>query len=153
MGRKSCSYYGAGILFAFPKKKESDWEVCLFKRAVRPYKGYWSVLGGRSNPGETFRETAKREACEEGFKGKDFANALKCYLPESFNMEEISEEICFNNLFFKWRNYLVKLKNQPPIEIFTLNYENYLAQWFPVNTLPVDVFPGIPKTIKKFNLV
>lgn len=135
------------------KEKEGDCEVCLFKRAIRPYKGYWSVLGGRSNPGETFRETAKREASEEGFKGKDFTDALKCYLPKSFNMEIVPEEICYNNLFVKWRNYLVELKTKPSVEVFTLNYENYLAQWFSTKALPIDVFPAIPKTIKKFNLV
>jgi hypothetical protein len=67
--------------------------------------------------------------------------------------EIVPEEICYNNFFVKWRNYLVELKTKPSVEVFTLNYENYLAQWFSTKALPIDVFPAIPKTIKRFNLV
>ncbi len=39
--------------------------VLLVKRGREPQKGRWSVPGGSVEPGESLREAAAREACEE----------------------------------------------------------------------------------------
>jgi len=42
-----------------------DQEVLLVKRNKEPYKGQWSIPGGRQMIGETAAEAAKRELLEE----------------------------------------------------------------------------------------
>ena len=39
--------------------------ILLVKRAREPFKGYWSLPGGRVEAGETAKEAAAREAKEE----------------------------------------------------------------------------------------
>jgi 8-oxo-dGTP diphosphatase len=39
--------------------------VVLVRRAMEPFKGFWSSIGGFVNPGEHPAETARREALEE----------------------------------------------------------------------------------------
>ena len=99
-------YRGAGIFFAH---KTRHWEILLFRRAISPYKGYWSVLGGKSKSNEEFRETACREASEEAFQGVRLEDYLKKYLSSDFDMSKVPEEIYSSWFFYKWRNYLVKL--------------------------------------------
>ena len=142
-------YKGAGILFAF---KGQDWEILLFRRAIRPYKGFWSIVGGKCEPNEDFRTTAQREASEEAFRGIDLNDYLKKYLPDNFDFSLIPEEIYSNWFFFKWRNFLVQFKEKPPMELIRLNFENDSARWFPVKELPKDLFPGLLRTFKVFKL-
>lgn len=142
-------YKGAGILFAF---KGQDWEVLLFRRAIRPYKGFWSIVGGKCEPNEDFRTAAQREASEEVFWGDHLNHRLKEYLPPNFDFSTIPEEIYSNWFFFKWRNYLVQFKKKPPMELIKLNFENDSARWFPVNKPPKNLFPGLVRTFKAFNL-
>lgn len=40
-------------------------QVLLIRRGTPPKLGQWSLPGGRIQPGETTRETAHRELCEE----------------------------------------------------------------------------------------
>ena len=39
--------------------------ILLIKRDTVPFKGYWALPGGRSEPGETVEQTAVREVKEE----------------------------------------------------------------------------------------
>lgn len=143
-------YRGAVIFFAH---KTRHWEILLFRRAISPYKGYWSVLGGKSKSNEEFRETACREASEEAFEGVRLEDYLKKYLSSDFDMSKVPEEIYSSWFFYKWRNYLVKLAEKPPMDLFKLNYENDSARWFSVMDLPSMVFPGVSRSIKKFGLL
>ena len=47
--------------FIFNKKGE----VLLIRREHDPYKGYWTIPGGRVNYGETLEDALKREMMEE----------------------------------------------------------------------------------------
>jgi 8-oxo-dGTP diphosphatase len=42
-----------------------DGEVLLIQRAFEPFKGMWTLPGGRREPGESIGETARRELLEE----------------------------------------------------------------------------------------
>ena len=42
-----------------------DGKVLLIKRAYNPYKGLWTLPGGRLEPGETIEQCATREVAEE----------------------------------------------------------------------------------------
>ena len=42
-----------------------DGKVLLIKRAYAPYKGLWTLPGGRLEPGETIEQCAIREIVEE----------------------------------------------------------------------------------------
>ncbi len=46
-------------------------EIVLVKRAIKPYKGWWTLPGGVMNNGEYIEETSLREVKEEtGIDGK-----------------------------------------------------------------------------------
>jgi hypothetical protein len=59
-------FIGAGIL-AGHRKAAGAWRVLLFRRAIPPDRGAWSVVGGRQDPGESLGQTAIREAAKEAF--------------------------------------------------------------------------------------
>ena len=42
-----------------------DGRWLLIKRSKPPYEGYWGLVGGKMEPGETVAEAAEREAMEE----------------------------------------------------------------------------------------
>lgn len=42
-----------------------DKKICFIKRNKRPYKGYWGMVAGKMQVGESIKETAIREAKEE----------------------------------------------------------------------------------------
>ena len=51
------------VLVAILNKKRT--KICLLKRAKRPYKDYWGVIGGKLKLEESIEETAVRESKEE----------------------------------------------------------------------------------------
>ena len=57
-------FKGAGILFAH-REAGQGCDVLLFRRCISSDLGKWSVVGGRQNAGESFAQTALREAVEE----------------------------------------------------------------------------------------
>ena len=63
-------------------------EVLLVKRAANPFKGYWTLPGGRLEMGETALDCARREIYEE------LGLSLDELLPVStFNMQPSSQFI------------------------------------------------------------
>lgn len=44
---------------------EHEHKFLLIRRAQEPFAGWWSPVAGRVEPGETFKEAARREAEEE----------------------------------------------------------------------------------------
>jgi 8-oxo-dGTP diphosphatase len=50
----------ATAIIDFPQNK-----ILLIKRDTVPFKGYWALPGGRSEPGETVEQTIVREVKEE----------------------------------------------------------------------------------------
>ncbi|MBQ9068265.1 MAG: NUDIX hydrolase [Eggerthellaceae bacterium] len=55
---------------AFRKTEEGGWQLLMVRRGNHPYKGYWALPGGFSEPGETIEQTARRELQEEtGIEG------------------------------------------------------------------------------------
>jgi 8-oxo-dGTP diphosphatase len=50
----------ATAIIPFPPDK-----ILLFKRRTLPFTGYWALLGGRVDPGETVEQTIVREVKEE----------------------------------------------------------------------------------------
>jgi acetyl-CoA carboxylase carboxyl transferase subunit beta len=50
---------GAGVVIV------TDGAILLVQRGHEPQLGRWSVPGGHVEPGETLRQAAAREACEE----------------------------------------------------------------------------------------
>src|SRR5437879_1906922 len=105
---KRIPYRGAGVLFGH--RGAEGWEVLLFRRAIEPDRGAWSVVGGERDPGETYRQTAAREAKEEALGGRKLGEALGPYLIDRFTMDAAPEVVQHNIPFvFGWRNYLVEL--------------------------------------------
>ena len=40
-------------------------QILIIRRASEPYRGYWTLPGGRANPGESAIDCARREIFEE----------------------------------------------------------------------------------------
>ncbi len=55
----------AGILTVALTAILENGNILLLQRAKDPYRGYWSLPGGKLHPGETVAEAAVREAREE----------------------------------------------------------------------------------------
>ncbi len=74
-----------------------DGKVLLIKRAYDPYKGLWTLPGGRLEPGETIEQCVIREVAEEigvtirnprlvmtQSLGRDLAFRLAVFVPPDF---------------------------------------------------------------------
>lgn len=57
-------FRGAGLLVYYVNKDKSI-DVFLGIRCINPFRGYWSIMGGKSNHWESSIKTAKREFSEE----------------------------------------------------------------------------------------
>jgi ADP-ribose pyrophosphatase YjhB (NUDIX family) len=146
---KKMPYHGAGVLFSH-RQSDGGWEVLLFKRAINPDRGVWSIVGGRCETNETYREAAFREAAEEAFAGKPVVGELTEYLVDGFTVESAREQVRGFHPIFGWRNYLVELKARPPDSRFRLNWENESLDWFPARQLPNEVHPGVRSLVRHF---
>lgn len=49
----------------FRCKEDNAWQVLLVQRGGHPFKGWWALPGGFSEPGEDIEQTALRELAEE----------------------------------------------------------------------------------------
>lgn len=144
-------YYGAGALFAC--QCPGGWEILLFRRAIDPDCGTWSVAGGRCEPGESYRQAAAREVSEEALGDREMLETLGPYLPPGFTMDAAPEEVQYNIPFiFGWRNYLIVLTEKPPEGVFRLNWENDGLAWYPVQRLPDKAHDGVRSSIRTFRL-
>ncbi len=144
-------YFGASIVFAHAGSE--GWEVLLFRRNCNPANGKWSFPGGQQAPGESYQQTAAREAREEALGGKELMDALRDYLPPDFSSEEAPEHIAYDiPCTFGWRTYLVELQTKPSERAFRLNWENSEVQWFRVDNLPSDIHSEAVKSIRHFGL-
>lgn len=149
-------FIGAGIL-AGHRTAGGDWRLLLFRRAIPPDRGAWSVVGGRQDPGETFGQTAIREAAEEAFdafhRPDEFARRLAGYLPSPFAIEECRFSEIWFPAAFTYRTYLVELTEEVPPEMFTLNrHECDACRWFSADSLPGDVHWGVHRTVRQLGL-
>lgn len=131
-------YHGSGIFFF--RRTSSGLEVLLFKRAVNPHKGKWSLVGGRIEPNETPIEAAWREVGEEAFclyrnagekAMKAFASCIEGTIESPAKMK-----IAFPFFRMDVFGYLVKAV---PKGFPTLNFENSEARWHRLTYLPYEL--------------
>ena len=137
------------------RRHDGSWRVLLFRRAIEPDRGRWSVVGGRQERGETPAQAALREAVEEAFSGRDpevFAKKLDGYLPERFDIAACrSAWIGFPGVF-RYRTFLVELTREVPLDVFALNWESDACRWFPAARLPADAHFTLPWTVWRLGL-
>ncbi|MFM2097088.1 MAG: hypothetical protein RIS70_4212, partial [Planctomycetota bacterium] len=78
--------------------------MLLCRRAIPPDRGAWSVVGGRCDPWESYRDAAAREAKEEARGDWEFMEALAAHLPEGFVFGSAPEEVQYSiPWIFGWR--------------------------------------------------
>jgi 8-oxo-dGTP pyrophosphatase MutT (NUDIX family) len=153
IGRRG--FKGAGVLMAH-RHDDGSWQVLLFRRAIQPDLGRWSVLGGRQEPGESPAQTALREAVEEAFsdhRPEMFEEKLAGYLPERFDISSCPSTQLWLPGMFHYQTFLVELTREVPLEVFTPNWESNASQWFPADHLPPDAHRAIPWTVRRLGLV
>jgi len=152
---RKLSFTGAGVLMVHRHDKES-WYVLLFRRAIQPDIGKWSVVGGRQDPGESPAQAAVREAVEEVFGGhrtEIFVEKLAGYLPAGFDITACRSTRLWLPGMFQYRTFLVEFTREVPLEVFTPNWESNACRWFPADRLPPNVHRTIPWTVRRLGLV
>jgi len=135
---------------------DGAWRVLLFRRAIKPALGKWSVVGGRREHGESPAQTALREAVEEAFGGRRpeiFVEKLGGYLPEGFDMASCRSTQFWFPVVFQYQTFLVELTREVPLDVFTPNWESSECRWFPADQLPPDAHRMIPWTVRWLGLV
>ncbi len=135
---------------------DGSWRVLLFRRAIKPDLGKWSVVGGRQEPGESPAQAALREAVEEAFSGRDpemFVEKLGGYLPERFDIASCRSTQLWLPGVYQYRTFLVEVNREVPLEVFTPNWESSDWRWFPADHLPPDAHRAIPWTVWRLGLV
>jgi len=143
---------GAGLLLTY-RSQSGEVELLLFRRAIRPHKGYWSFTGGTKNANESFADCAARETSEEACGHRSFNDFFKEFLPSGFAMDTTRMHRTYYFPFLvDWRTYLVTFVEKPPIQRLRLNCENSEANWFPVSDLPHNVHPGVRRSVRAFRL-
>lgn len=74
-------------------------QVLLIKRARAPYQGFWTLPGGRAEPGESAIDCAKREIREElGLVLGDLIPALEMATPAKTGMLKLQVFTAFVDL-------------------------------------------------------
>jgi 8-oxo-dGTP diphosphatase len=63
--------------------------VLLLKRAVEPFQGYWHVVGGHVEEGETLKEALKREFKEETNLDVEVGDIIGGRIEETFDRTKI----------------------------------------------------------------
>lgn len=92
-----------------------DGKVLLVKRNCEPFKGFWHVVGGQVQEGESLPAALRREFKEEANLNVDIGDMLGWRLEESFDRTKLIS-------FFKVSSFKGEIK---------LNRENEAYDWFP----------------------
>jgi len=132
------------------RRENASWQVLLFRRAIEPDRGRWSVVGGRQEHGETSGQTALREAAEEAFGSRRpevFAERLAAYLPERFDIAACRSTNLWLPGLFQYRTFLVEFTREVPLDAFTPNWESDACRWFSASHLPPDAHRGVRWTV------
>lgn len=150
-------FSGAGILFAH-RDAGRDCHVLLFRRSISPDRGKWSVVGGRQDAGESFEQTALREAVEEALypnrQPEAFAEQLGPYLSPTFDIATCRKTVVWIPLAFTYHTFLVEFVERPPLTAFQANpNECDACDWFPANRLPPDVHRGVRWSVWQLGLL
>jgi 8-oxo-dGTP diphosphatase len=70
-----------------------DGEVLLIKRAFEPFKGMWTLPGGRHEAGESIEETAAREILEElGLAVTNLRPVLAMRIGQGFQLQVFASD-------------------------------------------------------------
>jgi ADP-ribose pyrophosphatase YjhB (NUDIX family) len=64
-------------------------KVLLVKRDIEPFKGYWGLVGGHVDEGETVKEALKREFLEETDLNIEIGEIIDVRLEETFDRVKI----------------------------------------------------------------
>ena len=131
-------YKGAGILFW--KQSKGRIYVHLGKRAVKPDFGTWSVPGGGMDDKDKgdYLTCAVRETNEEYFSYKQVLKREKM-TGKNYYVYKIP-------MVMTYVTYFVKIK-----EIFPKpNHEFSKTAWFDIDLLPIDIHPGVIKSLEYF---
>jgi len=153
IGRQA--FKGAGVLMSY-RHDDGSWHVLLFRRAIQPDLGRWSVVGGRREPGESPAQAALREAVEEAFGGhrpEMFLEKLGGYLPERFDMASCPSTQLWLPGMFQYHTFFVEFTHEVPLEVFTPNWESDACRWFPADHLPPDAHRAMPWTVRRLGLL
>jgi len=109
-------------------------DVLLGKRAIEPFKGYWSLPGGHQNFGEPPHLTATREAHEE------FGIEVVIRGLVGIFMEEISDTDI---------RQITVYEGVTRDRVFTLNDEVESFGWFNYRLLPDETTPHTRKAVRQ----
>jgi len=155
-GRSIRRFFGAGILFAH-RAADHGWDVLLFRRSISPDRGDWSVVGGRQESGESFEQTAIREAVEEALHPKRqpeaFADELGAYLSPKFDIATCRKSVVSIPFVFTYHTFLVEFAERPSLSVFRPNPgECDACEWFPATRLPHAVHWGVRWSVRRFGL-
>lgn len=109
-------------------------DVLLGKRAIEPFKGYWSLPGGHQNFGEEPQRTAVREAHEE-FGIEVVIRGLVGIFLEEISDTDIRQITVYEGVT---RDYT-----------FTPNDEVESIGWFNYRLLPTETTPHTVRAVRK----
>lgn len=106
-------------------------KICLLKRSKRPYKGYWSVIGGKLRLHESLQDTAIREAKEES--GLDCKFDKLCSVLHERVLNSNTYTVALVIFFCKLTTDQINIKKEDD--------EGELA-WFDLDNLPEKIIPS-----------
>ncbi len=112
-----------------------DNEVLMIQRAKDPYKGYWSLPGGKIENREHPEQAAEREVFEES------GIRTRCKKVACINSETYAGDVEGHFLS------LVCLLDYISGEISIGN--EGIVQWFPISSLPEKIVPNDPLLLKE----
>jgi 8-oxo-dGTP pyrophosphatase MutT (NUDIX family) len=145
-------YRGAGVLVAC--RGPAGYEVLLGRRRIRPFRGYWSIPGGRREARDrTFVEAALRELSEELCGDQPVERFLAEHLPAGFAAPALPEHSHRTPYLSEWHTFLLVLTSKiDPARLSVPNHEFSAADWFPVEKLPDPSHPGVALSAAHFRL-
>lgn len=138
-------FKGAGLLIYYVNKDKSI-DVFLGIRNINPFKGYWSIMGGKSNYRESSIKTAKREFSEEVLFTKKFLKNkrfLTCHT-------NLSNSLVFGP-FFQFDTIFARSSIK-----FNRSDIRFIREFFMVRWMPLEIalkinylHPGLKNSLKK----
>lgn len=137
------AYQGAGLLIA--TRTEKGWEVLLGKRRRTPFRGYWSIPGGKHEMNDScFQDTACRETAEEICDHKPVEEYFRDCLKDDFDRSQMPAHRHLIPFLSEWHTFLLVLSERVPPGRFSVpNYEFSTIDWFPLKRPPNPTHPGV----------